>query len=109
GHESDLLLEFVRDVFAFHPAALALATGCYIREIPDNVLKFAQEHEFPIIEIPWKLRFADITQTILEALNDLREKELIRSEKSQQQLLKLILHGGNLSGIAQFIYEKTKK
>lgn len=109
GHNPELLERFVKDVSASNPAALALATGRYISNIPDNVIHMAHDHHFPIIEIPWKLRFADITQTILEALNDRRQKELEQSEKVQQQLLNLILHGGNLSGISQFIYEKTKK
>lgn len=109
GHDHELLQAFVKDVLASDPAALALATGPYISDIPDEVLRTAEARHFPIIEIPWKLRFADITQTILEALNDHRQKELEQSEKVQQQLLNLILHGGNLAGIAQLLYEKTKK
>lgn len=109
GHDPELLEGFVKDVLVSEPAALALATGRHITRIPENVLRLAEEHDFPIIDIPWHLRFADITQTILQELNARRQKESEQSEKIQQQLLNLILHGGDLSTIAAFIHDQTKK
>ncbi|HET7522327.1 MAG TPA: PucR family transcriptional regulator ligand-binding domain-containing protein [Bacillales bacterium] len=109
GHDPQLLQGFVEDIIQSKAAALALAKGHYITDIPDNILSLGEKRRFPIIEIPWELRFADITQTILQELNERREKELEQSEKMQQRLLNLILHGGNLSSIAQFVHEKTKK
>ncbi|HEX7063568.1 MAG TPA: PucR family transcriptional regulator ligand-binding domain-containing protein [Bacillales bacterium] len=109
GHDPELLENFVRDVLDSEPAALALATGQYISGIPNNVLELAERHHFPIIEVPWGLRFADITQIILQRINELRQREARQSEKIQQQLLNLILHGGDLSSIARFIQEKTRK
>jgi purine catabolism regulator len=109
GHNPKLLKKFVEDIFISRAAALALATGPHISTIPQNVLHFADQHRFPVIEIPWELRFADISQTILQKLYERRQKAAEQSEKIQQQLLNLILHGGDLSGIAQFIYEKTKQ
>lgn len=107
GHDNDLFMQFIQDIMACQPAALAIATGRYISHIPQSVLTYAHQHDIPIIEIPWSLHFADITQTIVEALNNKRQEDLETSEKIQQQFLNLILQGGNLSGIAQFIFEKT--
>src|SRR5699024_6895471 len=104
-----LLQRFVEDVIRSKAAALALATGHYIPQIPDNILLLGEQQQFPIIQIPWELRFTDLTQMILQELNERRQKELRQSEKAQQQLLNLILHGGDLSSIAQFVYERTRK
>lgn len=107
GHNPELLESFVKDILISNPSALALATGRYISSIPDNIIRLAEAYHFPLIELPWKLHFADITQTIVEAINDSREKALKQSEKIQQQLLNLILNGGHPAEITQYIFENT--
>ncbi|GMA61218.1 PucR family transcriptional regulator ligand-binding domain-containing protein [Alicyclobacillus fastidiosus] len=101
-----LALEFVSDVINCGASALAIATGRHILEIPDEVIHLASEHRFPLIEIPWETRFADITSDVLAALNNTRESILKESEEIQAQLLSLILNSSDLGDIANFIYDK---
>ncbi|MFB5189182.1 PucR family transcriptional regulator [Alicyclobacillus fastidiosus] len=101
-----LALEFVSDVINCGAAALAIATGRHILEIPDEVVSLAAKHQFPLIEVPWETRFADITSDVLAALNNTRESILKESEEIQGQLLSLILNSSDLADIANFIYDK---
>ncbi|WP_026581427.1 PucR family transcriptional regulator [Bacillus sp. J33] len=106
GHDMDVFQQFVESVYESGAAALAIAKGKYIHEIPAGVLAFAEDKEFPIIEIPWEIRFADIIHSILSEINSDQKKEMIAVENIQQTLLNMILGNQNLSKIAQFISEK---
>ncbi|HET7626899.1 MAG TPA: PucR family transcriptional regulator ligand-binding domain-containing protein [Bacillales bacterium] len=103
------LQKYVEDVEASEAAGLCVAVGRHIPEIPPSVIDYCDDRHFPIIEIPWKLRFADITQQVLQELSKRRQLAAQQSEKTQQQLLNLILHGGDLTSISQYILEQTKK
>ena len=107
GEDPLVFRKFVDDVLHSDAAALMVATGRHVSEIPDEVLKLAEEHLFPIIEVPWELRFADITQSVLSELNNWQRHSLQLSEELQKQLLHLFLNGGSLSDAAEVIYQKV--
>lgn len=75
-------------------------------DIPEPILRLAEEQEFPIIEIPWELRFSDITQAVLSEMHNWQRATLKRSEELQKQLLNLFLNGGTLSDASQIIYKE---
>src|SRR5699024_1453164 len=52
--------QFVIDVFDANASALAIATGRYVLEIPQQIIDYCMEHNLILIELPWELRFADI-------------------------------------------------
>src|SRR5699024_7663861 len=54
------LLRFVKAVYKAEAAALAIATGKFIKEIPVDVIRFAEQNDFILIELPWDVRFTDI-------------------------------------------------
>jgi PucR family transcriptional regulator, purine catabolism regulatory protein len=107
GEDPLVFRKFVDDVLHSDAAALMVATGRHVSEIPDEVLRLAEEHLFPIIEVPWELRFADITQSVLSELNNWQRHSLQLSEELQKQLLHLFLNGGSLSDAAEVIYQKV--
>jgi DNA-binding PucR family transcriptional regulator len=69
-------------------AGLVVNVGPYIKSIPENVLKIADEIGFPLFEIPWETKFVEVTQEICRAII-LKETE----EKSISNLLDDILFG----------------
>lgn len=106
NNNMELFQQFVESVYESGASALAIAKGKYITEIPKSVLTFAEEKEFPIIEIPWEKRFAEISHSIMNEINRDQNKEMKIVENIQQTLLNMILGNYHLSKIAEFIGEK---
>ena len=104
GHDPELFGQFVKDIIQSGASALMIALGRFIFEIPKEVIEMAERNKFIIIEIPWEVRFSDITQEVVRALNDIQYKERRKSERIQQELLKLILKDTDLNRILQFVY-----
>jgi len=60
-------------------AAVAIQTGHYIKEIPESFIRFSEEHNIPLIEIPPEVSFKSLTRGLMN--------ELIRSSNSKLDLL----------------------
>jgi PucR family transcriptional regulator, purine catabolism regulatory protein len=108
GEDPELLKDFVQDIIDSEASALVLATGRYVYDIPKEVIELAENQNLVIIELPWEVRFANVIQDVMQELNGLHYKELQRSEKAQQQLLKLILQGAGLNQIARFVQQNVQ-
>lgn len=103
-HEkTEEFLTFVNDVYDSGASALAIATGRYIFEIPEEIIQFAADREFVIIELPWEIRFADIVHQILTKLNDLKHQDRTRSKDVQQHLIQKVLEGKTLEHITKYV------
>lgn len=59
-------LDFIAEIQESGAAALVVATGYYLHDISANVVAYAEAAGFPLIEIPWRIRFADITKSLLK-------------------------------------------
>ncbi|MBO1000463.1 PucR family transcriptional regulator ligand-binding domain-containing protein [Bacillus sp. SD075] len=94
---------FVQDIIESEASALMIAMGRYIYDIPREVIELADKHNFMIIEIPWEIRFASIIEMVMKEINDSQHKEREKSEKVQQELLKLILKESDIKHISKFI------
>lgn len=94
---------FVQDVYEAKAAALVISTGVHIKSIPQEILDFAESVRFPLIEIPWELRFADITAQVLAELNNWHQANLALYQSLQKNLLNLFLKGASLSDAADLL------
>ncbi len=63
-------------------AAMAIQTGHYIKEIPSSFIRFSEEYNIPLIEIPPEVSFKSITRTLM---NELIRHEQSTGEKSPQE------------------------
>ncbi|RAR25793.1 PucR family transcriptional regulator, partial [Pseudomonas sp. MDMC224] len=88
GHEEDLLLGFVAEIEASRASALALAVGRYVHEIPKKVVDYCQTHRFPLIELPWEVRFADILREVSDFT---LRKQYEMAEIFQKEFSRLLL------------------
>jgi PucR family transcriptional regulator, purine catabolism regulatory protein len=106
-HEDiDVFRNFVLDVLHSGASALAIALGRYIKEIPMEIIHLAEKHGFPIIELPWNIRFSDIVQAVLSRLNHWHTHTMNHYEKIQKELLHLFLSDGTLSQAADIIEQE---
>lgn len=61
--------QFVREIIELDAAAMIISIKQHPKKIPDGVFRLAEKFHFPIIGIPWEIRFVDIMQPVLERLN----------------------------------------
>lgn len=106
NNDVEALKTFVQDVIESEASALLIATGRHIFDIPREVIELAEKHNFMIIELPWELRFSMIIEKVMKEINDIQYKEREKSEKVQQELLKLILKETDLNHISKFIQRR---
>ncbi|MFB4214237.1 PucR family transcriptional regulator [Shouchella sp. JSM 1781072] len=103
GHDPKQFFEFVSDVIKSEAAALAIATGRYIFELYEDAKALAEEHQLPIIFLPWEIRFADLTQAVTARLMDQKQAGIRFTQRIQQELLTLTLAGERLSTIISHV------
>jgi PucR family transcriptional regulator, purine catabolism regulatory protein len=109
-HENtEELLSFIKDVYDSGASALAIATGRYIFEIPEEVIQFAIDRNFIIIELPWEIRFADIVHEVMTKLNELKQNETTRFKEMQHQLIQKVLEGRTLEHITDYIEQELSR
>lgn len=99
----EALMTFVQDVIDSEASALMIAVGRYIYDIPKEVIELAEKHDFLMIELPWEVRFANIVEEVMKDINNKQHAIREKSEKVQQELLKLILNDADLNRISKFI------
>ncbi|WP_282139705.1 PucR family transcriptional regulator [Cytobacillus oceanisediminis] len=103
GDDSEAFKVFVQDVIDSDASTLMVALGRYIFDIPTEVIELAEKNNFIIIVIPWEIRFSSIIESVMKEINDIEYKEREKSEKVQQELLKLILKNTELKEISKFV------
>jgi purine catabolism regulator len=106
GDNPAILKQFVQDIIHSEAAALAIAVGHYVSHIPDEVIQLAENNQFPIIEIPWELRFSEVINAVLSEINKWHQTALQRSDEIQKELLNLFLRKSDLTQAAEVIHQK---
>ncbi|MFD1066808.1 PucR family transcriptional regulator [Oceanobacillus locisalsi] len=98
-----LLFQFVKDVYESGASALAIAVGRYIFDIPAEIIRFAEENEFILIELPWELRFADIQRETMKEIN-LRQEQISQNAiHIQKMLIDFVIQGKDLKDILLYV------
>ena len=107
-HDPDQLFQFVKDVYESGASALAIAVGRYVFEIPQNIIDFAKEKEFVIIELPWELRFADIQRETMKLITKSQEEFSEQAHQTQKKLIDFVVQGKDLSHIIKYVERKLQ-
>ncbi|WP_107925140.1 PucR family transcriptional regulator [Lysinibacillus parviboronicapiens] len=66
SQQDDALEQLVKLAFAKKVAGFIVNTGPYIPDIPVSVITFANEHDFPLFQMPWNCRVADLLKTTFQ-------------------------------------------
>ncbi|HEX3029622.1 MAG TPA: PucR family transcriptional regulator ligand-binding domain-containing protein [Clostridia bacterium] len=73
--QTDWLLGFAKGLVESRACGLVLNIGPYIKSVPEELIAYCREIQFPLFTIPWKTRIVDIT-------NDFCRK-IIKSEENE--------------------------
>lgn len=82
--EKGWLFPFVRKLEEKQAAGLVVNVGPYIDQVPKEVLEYANERNFPLLEVPWKTRLVDITRDFCNQIikDEQRDEQLTEALKS---------------------------
>lgn len=70
------LLELVKYNCKQKAAGMVINIGPYIKEIPDNVIEFGNENEFPVFCVPWKVHMANIMRYFSCQINMAEQRDM---------------------------------
>lgn len=88
---------YLRDIIAKGVVALGISVGQYLEAIPANLRAIADEHDFPLIEVPYTLFYVEIAREINRLI---AQQDLKRALEIHQALTRLVLDGGSLKELA---------
>jgi PucR family transcriptional regulator, purine catabolism regulatory protein len=82
-------------------AALAIKTKRYMNEIPSEIIKSADDHDIPLLEVPYDLSFSEIIAPILGVVFNKQNKILQKLEQAHKKLMDLALNGSPLEELCK--------
>jgi purine catabolism regulator len=86
-------------------AGIALKPGRYIKAIPASMIEAAEQHAFPLIELPPEASFNEIINSVLTVILDVQAARLQRSAAIHDRFTSIALSGGGLRQIAEALAE----
>lgn len=73
---TDWLIGFVESLVDHQASGLVLNIGPYIRSVPEELVAYCRQVQFPLFTIPWKTRIVDITNDFCHKIIKVEENEL---------------------------------
>ncbi len=107
GRDPTQFVAFVEAVATSGAAALAVAIGPHVNQIPDVVIERAEAIRLPLIEFPWELRFSEVTGIVLDRVIEHQSDLIRRSERIHEFLTKVVLGGASLHDLAMSVSRLT--
>ncbi|WP_413299210.1 PucR family transcriptional regulator ligand-binding domain-containing protein [Bacillus sp. 1P10SD] len=99
-----LFVSLVKELIENKAAGLCIEIGTYISEIPSEVIKLAEEHQFPIIVFQQEVPFVEITQDLHSTIINQQYQKISDLENYSQSLNKRLLTIETYEDILQFIF-----
>ena len=74
----DTLFDFVKSLVKYHIVGLIINTGKYIFEVPQDIIDYCDEQDFPLLVMPWEVSMADLIKDL--------SMRCLHSEREDQQI-----------------------
>lgn len=86
--QPDWLLKVVREMSQEDCAGIIINTGMYMERIPEEVIEWCNEHNFPILEMPWEISITELIQDYCMRIIDQKQ-----FEKKISNAFREVIHG----------------
>lgn len=88
GHISnDSLLEYVKRLKKHNAAGVVINIGPYLSELPQEVIDYCNEEDFPIFTLPWQVYIIDITYDFCRRIIENEKLETTAAEAFKNMIL----------------------
>ena len=101
------LLALVRELIERQATCIGIKTERYIKQVPQSVLDLADQHKFPIIDIPISVPFAAIIHPVQSLIIHDQARLLKYSEKVRHTFFGLSVRAAEIEEIMQVLCEFT--
>ena len=78
----DSLFDFIKCLVKYHSVGLVINTGKYIFEIPQDIIDYCNEQDFPLLTTPWEVHMADLIKDF--------SMRCLYSQREDNQISKII-------------------
>jgi len=99
---------FVQEIYASQASALAIATGRHVKTIPKRIIAFAEKNNFPLIHMPWEIRFSDVIKTVISGIHHQEDVLLEEYKQLQRTIIALYLEEKTLNDALALMEEHSK-
>ncbi|MCR3759045.1 PucR family transcriptional regulator [Clostridium felsineum] len=62
------LVDFIKDINSRNLSGIVISVGPYIKGIPKEVVEIGNQLNFPVFQIPFEVKFIDVSQSICKAI-----------------------------------------
>jgi purine catabolism regulator len=108
GDSEESFLQFVRQLVEKRVSGLCIELVQRFTKVPTIVLRYAEEHDFPVIVFEKEVRFIDITQDIHAYIINRHHHQLLALEAISNRFLQLTLRPKGILQILKLLYQETK-
>jgi purine catabolism regulator len=99
----NLQKKLIKDLKSRGCSGLAIKLKRFIEMIPEEIIKIADELNFPLIELPLKYSLSEILQLISAEIINSHVNKLQRSQEIQKELTQIALRGEGLTKLSEVI------
>lgn len=71
-----------------------------------EIVDFAEQHEFVIIELPWELRFMDLQREVMNEINYRQQGFIERAREIQKFLIDLVIQGKDITEMIAYVEQE---
>lgn len=100
--------ELIKDASDKKLAGIGIKVLPYLDSLPKEVLEFADELNFPLINIHHSIPLSDIMMEILKEVFNKQASLLERIEKVHEQFMEVMLEGKSIGEVTKIIHENIK-
>ena len=100
-HEGADLTAWIADLDDHGLSGVAIKLARYVDELPEAALREADRRGFPVLAIPFDLGFDDVITQVLTVVINRRADTLARAEQVLQDLVGVVIAGGDLDQVCQ--------
>ena len=86
--EEGWLLQLVSSMKHAESAGIIINTGMYLKEVPPEVVRWCEEHDFPLLEMPWEISITELVQDYC-----MRTMRQVQKEKQYGLMFERLLRG----------------
>lgn len=103
GCDEERFRQMVGQMAEAEVAAICVSTGrgAPLPAVPESVIEEARRHGVPLIDLPWRVRFSDVSRAVIQALYGKAHSLPGDSEGLPAEFTRALLGTGGVTGIAE--------
>lgn len=86
--DPDWLMKFVKTLVHRRAAGLIINVGKFIFDIPDDVIDYCEQHDFPLMTMPWEIHITDLIHTFCTRIISEQQESVIHDKAIRDAIMK---------------------